>query len=103
MLFHVRMDVNLPHGMDPETRKDLLKREAAYSGGFQQNGVWLELWRVVGKYSNISIINADSNDHLHEILSGLPLYPFMTIDVTPLARHPNRLEAVGPGKEAIFT
>ena len=92
MLFHVTMDVDLPHDLDPEVRADLLSREAEYSGRLQTQGVWRELWRVVGRYSNISIIDASSNDELHEILSGLPLYPFMDIHVTALARHPNRIE-----------
>lgn len=92
MLFHIAMDVNIPHDLDPDARADLVRREAEYSGSFQRSGVWKELWRVAGRYSNISIIEADSNDHLHEILSGLPLYPFLDITVTPLARHPNRVE-----------
>lgn len=92
MLFHVAMDVNIPHDLDPDVRADLVAREAEYSGGFQSSGVWKELWRVVGRYSNISIIEAESNDQLHEILSGLPLYPFLDIQVTALARHPNRVD-----------
>lgn len=92
MLFHVTMDVRLPHDLAPETRAELLRREAEYSGSFQRSGAWKELWRVVGRYGNISIIEASSNDELHEILSGLPLYPYLKIRVTPLARHPNRLD-----------
>jgi muconolactone D-isomerase len=92
VLFHITMDVNIPHDLDPDVRADLLRREGEYSGGLQRSGAWKELWRVVGRYSNISIIEADSNDHLHEILSGLPLYPYMDIRVTALARHPNRID-----------
>jgi len=57
--------------------------------------VWPHLWRIVGRYSNISIFDVGSNDELHDILSSLPLYPFMTIQVTPLATHPSDL-AVQP-------
>jgi len=49
------------------------------------------LWRIVGEYANISIFDAESNDELHELLSGLPLFPYMTIKVTPLARHPSSI------------
>lgn len=93
MLYHLRMDVRLPHDLDADTRSDLLAREASYSQALQRTGVWRELWRVVGKYSNISIIDAASNDALHEILTGLPLYPYMHIEVTPLARHPNHVDS----------
>ncbi|MFL6183241.1 MAG: muconolactone Delta-isomerase family protein, partial [Actinomycetes bacterium] len=29
---------------------------------------------------------------LHAILSGLPLFPFMDMTVTPLARHPSAMD-----------
>jgi muconolactone D-isomerase len=31
------------------------------------------------------------NAELHEILSGLPLFKFMDIEVTPLLRHPSAI------------
>lgn len=49
------------------------------------------IWRVVGEYANHSLYNVESNDELHEILSGFPMYPYMKIKVTPLAKHPNSL------------
>jgi muconolactone D-isomerase len=90
-LYLCRMDVALPPDLDPEVRADLLEREAAYSGSFQRDGRWVELWRVVGEYANYSLLDVAGNDELHEILSGLPLYPYMKIHVTPLTRHPNRI------------
>ena len=30
-------------------------------------------------------------DELHEIASGLPLFPYLDIRVTPMARHPNAI------------
>ncbi|WP_280496657.1 muconolactone Delta-isomerase family protein, partial [Nocardia farcinica] len=30
-------------------------------------------WRIVGEYSNFSIFDVESNDELHDLLSGLPL------------------------------
>ncbi len=89
MLFHVRMDVHLPHDLEPAHRSDLVARERSYSGELQRTGAWRHLWRVVGEYSNISIFEVESNDELHALLSGLPLFPFMTITVTPLATHPS--------------
>ncbi len=53
---------------------------------------WTHLWRVVGKYTNISIFNVESPAELHEILNSLPLYPFMEIEVTALCQHPGSLE-----------
>ena len=89
MLFHVRMDVRLPHDLEPAYRADVINRERSYSQELQRIGKWRHLWRVVGEYANISIFDVDSNDELHDLLSGLPLFPYMDITVTPLADHPS--------------
>jgi muconolactone D-isomerase len=92
MLFHVRMDVALPPDLDPVVRADLVAREKERAQELQRSGVWPQLWRVVGEYANISIFDVSSNDELHDLLTSLPLFPFMTIRVTPLATHPSKLE-----------
>jgi len=86
-LFHVRMDVDIPRDLDPEVRAETIAREKAYSQDLQRQGTWREIWRIVGKYSNISIFDVDSADELHEILWNLPLFPYMDIEVTPLTKH----------------
>lgn len=89
MLFHVRMDVRLPHDMDPDLVAQTVAREKAYSQQLQRSGKWPHIWRIVGEYSNFSIFNVESNDELHTLISGLPLFPYMDIHVTPLAHHPS--------------
>ncbi|MDL9935300.1 muconolactone Delta-isomerase [Gordonia sp. ABSL1-1] len=93
MLFHVRMDVHIPHDLDPDTRAEIIAREKAYSQDLQRAGAWPHIWRIVGEYSNYSIFDVADNDELHRILSGLPLFPYMTIAVTPLATHPSDIAA----------
>jgi muconolactone D-isomerase len=75
--------------MPSEQADELKTRERAYSAGLQADGRWPHLWRVAGRYANVSVLDVGSVDELHEILSGLPLFPYMDIRVTPLARHPN--------------
>jgi len=89
VLFAVTMDVNLPPDLDPGLRADTLAREKAYSQDLQSKGKWPHIWRVVGQYANLSIFNVDSTDELHEILWNLPLFPYMKVQVTPLAQHPS--------------
>ena len=89
MLFHVRMDVDLPVDLDADLRADLLAREKAYSQELQRAGSWPHIWRVVGEYANVSVFDVASNDELHDLLSGLPLFSYMDITVTPLATHPS--------------
>jgi muconolactone D-isomerase len=91
MLFLVHMQVNIPHDLDPADATALIAKEKAYSQELQRNGTWRHLWRVVGQYANYSVFDVASNDELHQKLSALPLYPYMTLEVTPLAQHPSAL------------
>jgi muconolactone D-isomerase len=93
VLFHVRMDVSLPHDLDSNRRAELVQAERDRTLELQKMGVWQHLWRVVGLQSNISIFDVPSNDELHAFLSSLPLWEFMRVQVTPLATHPSDLEA----------
>lgn len=91
MLFLVRMDVNIPLDMPPAVADDIKAREKAYAQDLQRQGKWTHLYRVVGEYANYSIFDVSSNDELHQLLQGLPLFPFMKIHVTPLATHPSAI------------
>jgi muconolactone D-isomerase len=91
MLFQVEMDVQFPYAV-PAAKIDELKQvERERAKELQRTGVWRHLWRVAGRYSNLSIFDASGAQELHEILSNLPLFPFMTIRVTPLCRHPSSI------------
>lgn len=92
MLFHVTMDVRIPHDADPEAVGELKRREKERAQELQREGRWRHLWRVAGRYANVSVFDVDSIDELHEILSDLPLFPYLEIDVTPLARHPSAID-----------
>lgn len=89
MLFHVRMDVRLPHDLPEAEAADILAREKAYAQALQHSGKWRHIWRIAGEYANVSIFDVHDNAELHTILTGLPLFKFMEIRVTPLLRHPS--------------
>ncbi|WP_250527065.1 muconolactone Delta-isomerase [Caballeronia sp. GAWG2-1] len=91
MLYLVRMAVHLPHDMPQAQAEDIKAREKAYSQQLQREGKWQQLHRVVGEYANFSVFDVDSHDELHTILSALPLFPFMTMQVTALAHHPSSI------------
>lgn len=92
MLFLVKMTVNLPPSMPAAEADDLKTREKALSQDLQRDGRWRHLWRIAGRYANVSIFDVDSNDELHELLSRLPLFPYMDIRVTALAHHPSAID-----------
>lgn len=91
MLYLVRMDVHLPADMSAEERERLTNAEREYSQALQRDGRFRHLWRVVGAYANYSVFDVEGNDELHDLLSGLPMFRYMSVDVTPLAEHPNAL------------
>jgi muconolactone D-isomerase len=91
LLYHVRMHVRPPHGIDPAEFDRLKAEEKARAEDLQRQGTWVHLWRITGQYANISVFDVETHDALHAILSTLPLFPFMEISVTPLARHPSSI------------
>lgn len=91
MVYVVEMEVHLPESWSHEKQADYFAREKECSQKWQSTGKWKYLWRVAGRYANISVLEVDSPDELHQILSSLPLFPYMKIKVTSVCQHPNAL------------
>ncbi|WP_277183126.1 muconolactone Delta-isomerase [Caballeronia sp. BR00000012568055] len=91
MLYLVKMEVNLPYDMPASQADEIKAREKAYSQNLQREGKWQQLHRIVGEYANYSMFDVDSHDELHTILSNLPLFPYMKMQVTALAHHPSSI------------
>jgi muconolactone D-isomerase len=91
MLYLVHMRVELPPDMPPEVAADIKAREKQYAQRLQEDGRWVHLWREVGQYANYSVFDVQDHDQLHALLSGLPLFPYMRLQVTALAQHPSAI------------
>lgn len=89
MLFHVTMKVNLPPDMPKDQAAAIKAEEKAYAQELQNAGKWRHLWRVAGSYANVSIFDVEDNAELQALISNLPLFPYMDIQVSPLCRHPS--------------
>lgn len=87
------MDVQIPHDLDAKVADEMRAKEKARAQELQRAGTWRHLWRIVGHYANISVFDVETPAQLHEILSSLPLFPFMKITVTPLCQHPSSISA----------
>jgi muconolactone D-isomerase len=87
MLFHVQMTVRLPHDMPTAVADELKAREKAMAQGLQRDGTWRHLWRIAGRYANVSVFDVESPAALHDLLTRLPLFPYMDIEVQALCRH----------------
>lgn len=92
MLYLVNMIVQPPS--EPDARFEELKaQEKAFALELQREGTWLHLWRVAGRYENYSVFDVADHDALHALLTKLPLFPYLDIEVIPLATHPSALAA----------
>ncbi|WP_306391915.1 muconolactone Delta-isomerase [Telluria beijingensis] len=91
MLFKVCMTVCLPHTMSPAEADELKSAERAIAHELQRRGTWRHLWRVAGRYANVSIFDVAGPAELHEVLLTLPLFPYMQIEVEALCRHPSSI------------
>ena len=92
MLFQVQITVRAPHSVDKEEIRALSAAEVKLAKRLQREGKWLHIWRIAGKWANTSIFEVNDADELHDILSSLPLFPYMEIEVTALSRHPASIE-----------
>lgn len=93
MLFHVRMDVRLPHDMPADQAAELRRVEKERAAQLQAAGTWRHLWRIAGQYANVSVFDVADTDELHSLLSTLPLFPYMQIDIDALVRHPSSIRS----------
>lgn len=87
MEFMVSIQVNLPVGMTDDERSELLAREATRGRELKDSGVIKRIWRVPGRHANIGIWEAADATELHDVLTSLPLFKYLSADVSALATH----------------
>jgi muconolactone D-isomerase len=96
MEFLVRIEVRLPEDISDVERADLAAREVARGRALQDAGTIARIWRIPGRYANVAVWKAADATELHELLTSLPLFPWMDVDVEPLALHPLEARENGP-------
>ena len=89
MEFLVNIEIDWPPDGDPDRREQLLAAELARGRELAAAGIMKRLWRVPGRWANWGLWEAPDATALHDALSSLPLYPWMSITVHALARHVN--------------
>jgi muconolactone D-isomerase len=86
--FLVRIEVKLPPTLSDEERSRLLESELERGVVLRRQGSIKSIWRVPGGLRNVGIWTAADATELHELLSSLPVFPYVQTEVTPLAQHP---------------
>lgn len=89
MEFLVRIDIHWPPEAPSEDRERIWEEEFRQGQLLAEQGLLRRLWRVPGRSANWSLYEAQDATQLHEALCSLPLYPWMDIEVHPLAVHLN--------------
>lgn len=89
MEFLVEIKVSWPPDGDPVRRAELAAAEQARAKELAAQGILKKLWRIPGTWQNVGIWVAPDATALHAALTSLPFFPWLTIEVTPLAAHPN--------------
>jgi muconolactone D-isomerase len=99
MEFLVRMDTTAVFQLPDQERKEVLEREWTRGRQLHADGILRKVWRLPGQKANIGIWSARDADQLTEVLQSLPIWPLITLEVTPLATHPLLAELAREGQE----
>ena len=95
MEFLVQISIDLPAHLDTAERERLAGAERERGLELLRAGSIARIWRVGdpaaiagGHLENVGLWKAADEPRLRELLSTLPLFPWMTLDVMPLRTHP---------------
>ncbi len=92
MEFLVHIEQDISPDMDSDLLTDIKAAERVRGQELIDQGVLRRIWRVPGRRAVTALYEVDGPEALHEALSSLPLFPWMDIEVVPLAAH-----ALDPG------
>jgi len=87
MEFLVRSELAAPPDVPPERLRELTDAEARRGAELRDQGAIVRIWRVPGRRGSVAIYQARDATHLHELLASLPMWPWLSCTVEPLARH----------------
>lgn len=88
MEFLVRFEAAAPADMSTEERERLRGLERERAAELRATGVLKRLWRVPGTRAVVGLWQAEDATELHDALASLPMFPWFSATVEPLATHP---------------
>jgi muconolactone D-isomerase len=74
---------------DKEILASLTKAESLRASVLATEGIIVKIWRRTGQKSNVGIWVAPDATQLHTAISSLPFFPWLEVEIWPLAEHPN--------------
>jgi muconolactone D-isomerase len=88
MEFLVTIHVNVPPDMPDAQRRELVAAEAVRGRELMEQGALVRIWRVPGRWANISLYRCRDATELHALVTSLPMSPWFEVSVEALATHP---------------
>ena len=83
----MRIEQQIGSDFDRERLAQLKNAEHARATQLVEQGTLRRIWRIPGRRAVYSLYDVSGPDELHDVLSSLPLFPWMEIEVTALAAH----------------
>ncbi len=87
--FLTTFTISVPEGTPGQAVDDTEAREARRAEELAGQGRLLRLWRLPGPSRALGLWNAGNPAEMQAILTSLPMDPWMTVETTPLSRHPS--------------
>lgn len=88
MEFLVHIEVRWPPEGDPDELQRLTDAERVRGRELVAEGRIKRLWRIPGRRANWGLWEAADATELHTAISSLPFFPWLDVEVIPLAVHP---------------
>jgi muconolactone D-isomerase len=89
MEFLVHIEVMWPGDGDRAEHERLVAAESARARELAEAGIIRRLWRIPGRRANWGLWVAPDATALHAAIASLPFFPWLSVEVHPLAAHPN--------------
>ena len=89
MQFLLHIVVTWPPDGDPAELERRVAAEHERSVELAAAGTLKRVWRIPGQWANWSIWEGPDATAIHEAVTSLPMWPYLDVEVHPLARHPN--------------
>jgi muconolactone D-isomerase len=87
--FLVHIEGRWPGDGDRAEYERLLAAESVRARELAEAGIIRRLWRIPGRRANWGLWVAPDATALHAAIASLPLFPWLSVEVHPLAAHPS--------------
>jgi muconolactone D-isomerase len=92
MEFLVEFEIRVPEGTPPSEVRAREQAEATAAAALVDGGHLARVWKLHDTSAETKVLGlyrAASESELDRLLRALPLYEWMTVEITPLETHPN--------------